>query len=246
MPALPSCPPALLPALSPPSPARPLAAQAHELARTLGARRAEAEAALRGLERDYAEKAGAANERLWLAAREGDLAELDALLALGADPNAGDPAAFGRTALHLAAYHGRAAAAERLVRRGGARLGAASAPLGWTPLHYAAQRGHAATAAALVALGADPAARNGLGKAPHALARLNGHRALADRLEALCGPAAAAAAAPAAAVEALAAQLRAQGLSEANSTAQVSGQQHIACCQMFDHRSNIFDHRSNI
>ena len=105
----------------------------------LGAQRADAEAELANLERDLAARQRAADQRLWAAAREGDLAEIERLGALGADANAPDEEQFGRTALHLSAYHGRAAAAEALVTRLGARLGAASAPLRWTPLHYAAQ-----------------------------------------------------------------------------------------------------------
>src|SRR5262245_54816064 len=48
----------------------------------------------------------AGQETLWTAARKGDAAAVEALLAAGAEVNATNPAEYGKTALHLAAEKG--------------------------------------------------------------------------------------------------------------------------------------------
>ncbi|XP_047100837.1 ankyrin repeat domain-containing protein 39-like [Schistocerca piceifrons] len=89
--------------------------------------------------------------RLIEAAMEGEVEEVRALLAAGADVGARDWA--GRTALHCAARSGHAAVVRLL-------LSAASDPnardqWGQTPLHLAAYNGHTEAAAALLQAGAD-------------------------------------------------------------------------------------------
>lgn len=90
------------------------------------------------MESDIGKHVRAANEKLWTAARTGDIAEIRHIIGLGASPNDGDTAMYGRTALHIAAYSGQEEACEELVSLG-ASLNATSEPLKWTPLHYAAQ-----------------------------------------------------------------------------------------------------------
>ena len=90
------------------------------------------------MEADIGRHVRSANEKLWTAARMGDTDEIRRIIGLGASPNDGDTAMYGRTALHIAAYSGQDEACEELVGLG-AFLNATSDPLRWTPLHYAAQ-----------------------------------------------------------------------------------------------------------
>ena len=90
------------------------------------------------MEADIGRHVRSANEKLWAAARMGDTDEIRRIIGLGASPNDGDTAMYGRTALHIAAYSGQEDACEELVGLG-AFLNATSDPLRWTPLHYAAQ-----------------------------------------------------------------------------------------------------------
>jgi hypothetical protein len=94
--------------------------------------------ALARMEADIGRHVRSANEKLWTAARTGDTEEIRRIIGLGASPNDGDTAMYGRTALHIAAYSGQEEACEELVCLG-AHLNATSDPLRWTPLHYAAQ-----------------------------------------------------------------------------------------------------------
>ena len=91
---------------------------------------------------------------LLFAARSGDLASAELLLAAGADPN--DTAPAGTSALVVAAHssHGEVAG---LLLDAGADPNAAGA--GYTPLHAAILRGDAALVRTLLAHGADPNAR---------------------------------------------------------------------------------------
>ena len=91
---------------------------------------------------------------LLFAARSGDLASAELLLAAGADPN--DTAPAGTSALVVAAHSGHGALAAMLLDAG-ADPNAAGA--GYTPLHAAILRGDEALVAALLAHGADPNAR---------------------------------------------------------------------------------------
>ena len=91
---------------------------------------------------------------LLFAARSGDLASAELLLAAGADPN--DTAPAGTSALVVAAHSGHGALAATLLAAG-ADPNAAGA--GYTPLHAAILRGDEALVAVLLAHGADPNAR---------------------------------------------------------------------------------------
>ncbi|XP_049945507.1 protein roadkill-like isoform X2 [Schistocerca serialis cubense] len=105
--------------------------------------------------------------RLREAAMEGEVEEVRALLAAGADVGARD--GDGWTALHCAALRGDAAVVRLL-------LSAASDPnarnqWGQTPLHLAALFGHAEAAAALLQAGADRGVRADDGNTPLDIAR---------------------------------------------------------------------------
>ncbi|XP_047101455.1 ankyrin-3-like [Schistocerca piceifrons] len=149
--------------------------------------------------------------RLTLAAKEGSVAELRALLAGGAALEVRDGS--GKTALHWAAKQGHLEAVRCLVG-GGAQVGARDhrqqTPLhaaaggghtavvrllveasadpdardqrGSTPLHLAARWGHAEPAAALLAAGADRLARDDVGDTPLDEARLYSHQQLVQLL----------------------------------------------------------------
>ncbi len=91
-------------------------------------------------------------EALREAARAGDLARVDALLAAGAPVNA--PARYGQTPLYYAAEKGHLAVAKRLVERG-ANVNAADAFFGASALEMALQGGHNELALYLLAHGAE-------------------------------------------------------------------------------------------
>ena len=91
---------------------------------------------------------------LLFAARSGDRASAELLLAAGADPN--DTAPAGTSALVVAAHSGHAELAALLLDAG---ADPNSAGAGYTPLHAAILRGDAALVQALLAYGADPGAR---------------------------------------------------------------------------------------
>ncbi len=91
---------------------------------------------------------------LLFAARSGDAASAEHLLAAGADPD--DTAPAGTSALVVAAHSGHGALAALLLDAG-ADPNAAGA--GYTPLHAAILRGDATLVRTLLAHGADPSAR---------------------------------------------------------------------------------------
>ena len=91
---------------------------------------------------------------LLFAARSGDFASAELLLAAGADPNHTAPA--GTSALVVAAHSGHGALAGLLLDVG---ADANAVGAGYTPLHAAILRGDAALVQALLAHGADPNAR---------------------------------------------------------------------------------------
>ncbi|KAL4435619.1 hypothetical protein ABPG77_002582 [Micractinium sp. CCAP 211/92] len=98
-------------------------------------------------------------ERLYHAARDGDLPSLQACLAAGADPN--ERRGHGRettfdTALHAAALYGHAACVRALLAAGANP--AIGDSFGVTPLHEAALKGHVQCVEALLAGGASPSA----------------------------------------------------------------------------------------
>ena len=107
---------------------------------------------------------------LHAAALRGDLAEIDQLIAAGADPSTADNKGF--TPLHLAAQEGRAGAARALLDSG-AEVDRRNR-FGNTPLFVAVfnSRGRGDLIFLLRERGADPMAENASGQTPLGLARL--------------------------------------------------------------------------
>ncbi|HEX6865178.1 MAG TPA: ankyrin repeat domain-containing protein, partial [Thermoanaerobaculia bacterium] len=93
-------------------------------------------------------------EALREAARAGDLAKVDALLAAGAPVDA--PARYGQTPLYFAAEKGHFPVVKRLIERG-ANVNAEEGFFGSTPLGIALQGGHRELALYLLAHGAEGA-----------------------------------------------------------------------------------------
>ena len=124
--------------------------------------------------------ADAADNNTFLAAsRSGDVAQVQSLLADGADVNATD--ASGNTALHFAAAFGFSDIALTLVAAG-ADVDARGR-IDNTPLHLAAQEGHSDVAALLIDNGADVNAANEFGGTAIAFASGWGHFDIADQVE---------------------------------------------------------------
>jgi uncharacterized protein YceK len=94
-----------------------------------------------------------------LAARDGDVATVRALLEQGADANA--KTRGGRTALVIAAWWGHTPVVEALLAKG-ADMNATN-PGGWTALMAAVRASHTAVAQVLLAKGADVNAKNSEG-----------------------------------------------------------------------------------
>lgn len=115
---------------------------------------------------------------LWGAARSGDLAAVQRLLAAGENPNAVD--VDGEGPLHAAARGGNAAVVELLLA--GRADPRAKASDGSTPLHAAVARGEAGAASALLKAGADASARDAFGRTPLHEAMQQGNRELAALL----------------------------------------------------------------
>jgi hypothetical protein len=115
---------------------------------------------------------------LWWAARDGQLAAVERLLAQVENPNAAD--IDGEGPLHAAARRGHVAVVEVLLASG-ADPGARALD-GATPLHAAVGQSEAGTALALLRKGADVNARDAFGRTPLHQAALQGNRELAALL----------------------------------------------------------------
>ncbi|MCG8649216.1 MAG: acyltransferase family protein [Pirellulales bacterium] len=103
---------------------------------------------------------GVSSENLWLAARKGDLAQVQTLLGGGADPDQSD-AVYGMTAVSMAAVQGHEELVEWMITAG-AGVNSRNRD-GGTPLHEAAFFGRSDTAQVLLQHGASLSARNRLG-----------------------------------------------------------------------------------
>jgi ankyrin repeat protein len=123
---------------------------------------------------------------LHTAALRGDLAEVERLVAAGADPSAADNNGF--TPLHLTALEGQLAAA-RLLLDAGAEVDRRNA-WGNTALFVAVfkSRGWGDMISLLRERGADPKAENASGQTPLGLARLISNFDVAQHFADLGGP----------------------------------------------------------
>ena len=117
------------------------------------------------------------------AARKGHTQVVEALLRLGCDPNARDPA-YGSTAL-VEAARGHGGVVSALLKHGGAELDAVDND-GRTALMHAVANGRAAIAAQLVEAGADATLRAtggwATGKTALEIAKAGGHAEIAALL----------------------------------------------------------------
>ena len=113
------------------------------------------------------------------AAKNGNKAEVDILIAQGADVDVKD--SEGYTPLHKAAYNGHVVVSELLICKG-ADVNA-RAVNGGTPLHNAICLGHMEVVKLLIAKGADINAKSAGGGTPFKLATFLGHKEIADILK---------------------------------------------------------------
>jgi uncharacterized protein len=120
-----------------------------------------------------------ADEKLCRAATSDDVAEIEWLIAAGADPNAFEGTSH-MTPLQNAACHGHVTAIAALLAAG-ARVDGAS-DFGWTPLMAAACYGHTAAVDALLAAGADVHHTSNAGNTALHWAPRNGHLDVARML----------------------------------------------------------------
>lgn len=119
---------------------------------------------------------------LILAAYNGRMDAMNALLAAGADPNLGDKR--GNTALMGAIFKGEEAIARRLLADPRTNADARN-NAGQTAAMFAALFGKEALVDALAARGADFSVADAAGQTPHGLALQQGNDALAKKIEAL-------------------------------------------------------------
>lgn len=121
---------------------------------------------------------------LFVAVKKGDKAEVEALLAKGADVNAKNDE-YGWTPLHSAAYAGKKDIAELLLSRG-ADVNAKNKfknEYGVTPLHIAANAGHKDIVELLLAKGADVNAKDSSGWTPLLMAVGQGKTDVTELME---------------------------------------------------------------
>ncbi len=123
------------------------------------------------------------NDALFSAAKAGNTAQINALLAQGAQVNSYNMSR--ETPLHAAAALGRSGAVSLLLQKGANPN--ATTTGGWTPLHSAARFKHTQVAKLLVVKGAQVNRHNSQGKTPVVLATQVGATATAAALMALGG-----------------------------------------------------------
>jgi ankyrin repeat protein len=99
---------------------------------------------------------------LYEAAKAGKLDEVEAAVDAGAQVEWANPDNYGARAVHIASRQGHKDVVAFLGSRG-ADVNAVDGTQ-FTPLHFAAFNGHASVCTTLLALGADPAAKNNVGK----------------------------------------------------------------------------------
>lgn len=134
--------------------------------------------------RSMLRRSGGAQDELWDAATDGNLAAAEAALQGGADINALDTRSSrsGRYALNWAVLNDHADLVRFLLGRGAAVN--AQNRTGFTALHHAAEAGSANAARALLAAGADTSIRNAAGATPADVARSNGNLTVARLIDA--------------------------------------------------------------
>jgi ankyrin repeat protein len=121
-----------------------------------------------------------ATEKLFKAARYGNVSDARELIDAGADIHAKDE--WQMTPLHLAAENGHTSVARLLIEKGHADRNAPNRE-GDTPLHLAAYHGHIDLVQLLVSRGADPTLKNGREHTPAHLAVLQDYPAIVNWLE---------------------------------------------------------------
>ena len=104
---------------------------------------------------------------LHFAARNKEVLVIQALVKIGADPNARDES--GRTPLHFAAFKSNDVVVSALVKAGADSN--ARTKGGRSPLHFAAMNNGVSVVSILVKVGADSNARDGRGRTPCTLRR---------------------------------------------------------------------------
>ncbi len=121
---------------------------------------------------------GETTPALHQAAEEGNIEQIQSLIAGGVDINA--PDSYGQTALERAAFEGRASVVELFLFKG-ARVNTRNR-YGRTPLHVAAMRDFEDVARLLLAAGAEVDAKNDQGLTPLHIAVLFGRKDVAALL----------------------------------------------------------------
>lgn len=127
-----------------------------------------------------------ADEALFEAADEGDVAAIEASIEAGASVNAGDPFTHNFTPLHFMAAKEHLDACRRLLALG-ADVNAVTTNLE-TPLHVAALSGSVPVCACLVEFGADLGARDRWHKTPYTVAKESGLDNVSEYLRSVGAP----------------------------------------------------------
>ena len=126
----------------------------------------------------YRRMAAAGQTQLFVATQNGNLAEVNRLLAAGANKDAEN--VNKQTPLFVAAFNGHTAIVERLLAAG-ANIEAENVNKA-TPLYIAAWKGHTAIVERLLAAGANKEAQDVNKATPLFVAAFNGHTAIVERL----------------------------------------------------------------